>query len=249
MSKNLLTIKDLSARVGDKEILKNINLNINYGEVHVIMGPNGSGKSTLANVILNNPQYETTSGDILLDGESIMDLSTDKRAKKGIFMSFQNPMEVSGISVENFIRSAKIATTDENIGFLEFREELEDNMDILEFDHGYSSRYLNVGFSGGEKKKNEILQMLMLQPKLAILDETDSGLDVDAVRTVSKGVKEFLDDNNSVIVITHHKEILKEIKPDFVHVIMDGTIVKEGSSDLLDQIEEKGFNWIREEVK
>ncbi len=140
MSKNLLTIKDLSARVGDKEILKNINLNINYGEVHVIMGPNGSGKSTLANVILNNPQYETTSGDILLDGESIMDLSTDKRAKKGIFMSFQNPMEVSGISVENFIRSAKIATTDENIGFLEFREELEDNMDILEFDHGYSSR-------------------------------------------------------------------------------------------------------------
>ena len=249
MSKNLLTIKDLSARVGDKEILKNINLNINYGEVHVIMGPNGSGKSTLANVILNNPQYETTSGDILLDGESIMDLSTDKRAKKGIFMSFQNPMEVLGISVENFIRSAKIATTDENIGFLEFREELEDNMDILEFDHGYSSRYLNVGFSGGEKKKNEILQMLMLQPKLAILDETDSGLDVDAVRTVSKGVKEFLDDNNSVIVITHHKEILKEIKPDFVHVIMDGTIVKEGSSELLDQIEEKGFNWIREEVK
>ena len=249
MSKNLLTIKDLSARVGDKEILKNINLNINYGEVHVIMGPNGSGKSTLANVILNNPQYETTSGDILLDGESIMDLSTDKRAKKGIFMSFQNPMEVSGISVENFIRSAKIATTDENIGFLEFREELEDNMDILEFDDWYSSRYLNVGFSGGEKKKNEILQMLMLQPKLAILDETDSGLDVDAVRTVSKGVKEFLDDNNSVIVITHHKEILKEIKPDFVHVIMDGTIVKEGSSELLDQIKEKGFNWIREEVK
>ena len=249
MSKNLLTIKDLSARVGDKEILKNINLNINYGEVHVIMGPNGSGKSTLANVILNNPQYETTSGDILLDGESIMDLSTDKRAKKGIFMSFQNPMEVSGISVENFIRSAKIAKTDENIGFLEFREELEDNMDILEFDHGYSSRYLNVGFSGGEKKKNEILQMLMLQPKLAILDETDSGLDVDAVRTVSKGVREFLNENNSVIVITHHKEILKEIKPDFVHVIMDGTIVKEGSSELLDQIEEKGFNWIREEVK
>lgn len=249
MSKNLLTIKDLSARVGDKEILKNINLNINYGEVHVIMGPNGSGKSTLANVILNNPQYETTSGDILLDGESIMDLSTDKRAKKGIFMSFQNPMEVSGISVENFIRSAKIAKTDENIGFLEFREELEDNMDILEFDHGYSSRYLNVGFSGGEKKKNEILQMLMLQPKLAILDETDSGLDVDAVRTVSKGVREFLNENNSVIVITHHKEILKEIKPDFVHVIMDGSIVKEGSSELLDQIEEKGFNWIREEVK
>ena len=249
MSKNLLTIKDLSARVGDKEILKNINLNINYGEVHVIMGPNGSGKSTLANVILNNPQYETTSGDILLDGESIMDLSTDKRAKKGIFMSFQNPMEVSGISVENFIRSAKIAKTDENIGFLEFREELEDNMDILEFNHGYSSRYLNVGFSGGEKKKNEILQMLMLQPKLAILDETDSGLDVDAVRTVSKGVREFLNENNSVIVITHHKEILKEVKPDFVHVIMDGTIVKEGSSELLDQIEEKGFNWIREEVK
>lgn len=213
------------------------------------MGPNGSGKSTLANVILNNPQYETTSGDILLDGESIMDLSTDKRAKKGIFMSFQNPMEVSGISVENFIRSAKIAKTDENIGFLEFREELEDNMDILEFDHGYSSRYLNVGFSGGEKKKNEILQMLMLQPKLAILDETDSGLDVDAVRTVSKGVREFLNENNSVIVITHHKEILKEVKPDFVHVIMDGSIVKEGSSELLDQIEEKGFNWIREEVK
>ncbi len=249
MSKNLLTVKNLSAKVKDKEILKNINLNINYGEVHVIMGPNGSGKSTLANVILNNPQYEVTSGDILLDGESIMDLSTDKRAKKGIFMSFQNPMEVAGISVENFIRSAKIAKTGENIGFLEFREKLEDNMDILEFKHEYSSRYLNVGFSGGEKKKNEILQMLMLQPKLAILDETDSGLDVDAVRTVSRGVKEFLSENNSILVITHHREILKEINPDYVHVVMDGSIVKEGSKELLDRIVEEGFNWIREEVK
>lgn len=249
MSKTLLEIKDLSAGIPDRQILKNINLKINYGEVHVIMGPNGSGKSTLANVIMNNPAYQVTGGDILLDSESILDLSTDKRAKKGLFMSFQNPMEVGGISVENFIRSAQNEISDEEIGILDFKEDLENNMEILEIKSSYAQRYLNVGFSGGEKKKNEILQMLMLDPKLAILDETDSGLDVDAVRTVSKGVEEFLDQDNAVLIITHHREIINEIQPDFVHVIVDGSIVKEGGEELIDEIEEKGFSWIREEVQ
>ncbi|MDY6065179.1 MAG: Fe-S cluster assembly ATPase SufC [Finegoldia sp.] len=249
MSKTLLEIKDLSAGIPDRQILKNINLKINYGEVHVIMGPNGSGKSTLANVIMNNPAYTVTGGDIILDGESILDLSTDKRAKKGLFMSFQNPMEVGGISVENFIRSAQNEVSDEEVSLFDFKDDLEENMNLLEMNPSYASRYLNVGFSGGEKKKNEILQMLMLDPKLAILDETDSGLDVDAVRTVSKGVEEFLDEDNAVLIITHHREMINEIHPDFVHVIVDGSIVKEGGEELIGQIEEKGFSWIREEVK
>ena len=249
MAKELLRIENLSAGVDDKEILKDISLTINSGEVHVIMGPNGSGKSTLANVIMANPVYTVNSGKIYLEGEDISELSTDKRANKGLFMSFQSPEEVPGISVENFIRTAKMNKEDKNIPIIKFQKDLKAEMKELSMNESYAERYLNVGFSGGERKKSEILQMLMLNPKLAILDETDSGLDVDAVRTVSKGVREFLNENNSVIVITHHKEILKEVKPDFVHVIMDGSIVKEGSSELLDQIEEKGFNWIREEVK
>lgn len=245
----LLRVENLSAGVEDKEILKDINLKINYGEVHVIMGPNGSGKSTLANVIMNNPQYEVTSGKIFLDGEDITDLSTDKRANKGLFMSFQTPEEVAGISVENFIRTAKSAKEDKTIPILKFKKQIKKEMEELKMDSSYAERYLNVGFSGGEKKKNEILQMLMLDPKLAILDETDSGLDVDATRIVSKGIEKFLNENNSVLIITHHKELIDNIKPDYVHVIMDGRIVKEGDASLIDKIESDGFNWIREEVK
>ncbi|RVU55239.1 Fe-S cluster assembly ATPase SufC [Anaerosphaera multitolerans] len=246
--KELLKIENLSAGVEGKEILKNINLKVNYGEVHVVMGPNGSGKSTLANVIMNNPEYEVTSGEIYLDGESIMDLSTDKRAKKGLFMSFQNPMEVSGISVENFIRTAKSSIEDKNISILKFKKDLEKEMDKLSMDHSYASRYLNEGFSGGEMKKNEILQMLMLNPKLAILDETDSGLDVDATKIVSQGIERFLSKDNAVIIITHHRELVREVVPDFVHIILNGEIVKVGDHTLIDKIENEGFNWIREEV-
>lgn len=248
MSKNLLSVENLSASVGEHEILHNINLDINYGEIHVIMGPNGSGKSTLANVLMNNPAYTVTSGDIRLDGESIADLTTDKRAKKGLFLSFQNPVEVSGITVENFLRTAHNELTGENVGFMDFHDDLLDNAEVLEMDEKYLDRYLNVGFSGGEKKKNEILQLLTLNPKLAILDETDSGLDVDAVRIVSEGIEKFLSKENSVLIITHHNAILQNIPIDKVHVIMDGNIVKEGDKELIHEIEERGFGWIREEV-
>lgn len=249
MAKELLKIENLSAGIEGREILHNINLNINYGEVHVIMGPNGSGKSTLANVIMNNPAYRVNSGDIILDGESIIDLTTDKRARKGLFLSFQSPEEVSGISVENFIRTAKSTIEDENISILKFKKELKNEMDKLSMDHSYADRYLNVGFSGGEKKKNEILQMTMLKPKLAILDETDSGLDVDATRIVSDGIERFLNENNAVLIITHHRELIRSVVPDVVHVLLNGEIVKEGDASLIDRIEEEGFNWIREEVK
>ncbi|MGO1581010.1 MAG: Fe-S cluster assembly ATPase SufC [Peptoniphilaceae bacterium] len=249
MSKELLKVKNLSAGIEEKQILHNINLNINSGEVHVIMGPNGSGKSTLANVIMNNPQYKVNEGEIYFEGENITELSTDKRAKKGLFMSFQNPMEVSGVSVENFIRTAKSTIEDKNISILKFKKELEREMDKLSFDRSYANRYLNQGFSGGEMKKNEILQMIMLNPKLAILDETDSGLDVDATRIVSEGIKRYLNKDNAVLIITHHKDLISAIKPDYVHVIIDGSIVKEGKSELVDKIEIEGFNWIREEVK
>lgn len=248
MTKELLRIENLSAGVEDKEILRNINLKINYGEVHVIMGPNGSGKSTLANVIMNNPVYTRTSGKIFLDGEDITDLTTDKRANKGLFMSFQNPEAVAGISVENFIRTAKMAKEDKQIPILKFKKEIEKEMKALSMDSSYADRYLNVGFSGGEKKKNEILQMLMLDPKLAILDETDSGLDVDATRIVSEGIERFLTKEKSVLIITHHKELIRNVTPDFVHVILNGEIVKEGGAELVDEIEKNGFEWIREEV-
>ncbi|WBW50320.1 Fe-S cluster assembly ATPase SufC [Peptoniphilus equinus] len=249
MKRELLRIESLSAGVEDKTILKNINLTINYGEVHVIMGPNGSGKSTLANVLMNNPEYDVTEGHIFLDGEDITNLSTDKRARKGMFMSFQTPMEVSGITVENFIRTAKSTIEDKNISILKFKKELKKEMDRLDFDESYAGRYLNQGFSGGEMKKNEILQMLVLNPKLAILDETDSGLDVDATRVVSEGIGRYKSDDNAVVIITHHKELIRSVVPDFVHVIIDGEFVKEGDASLVDAIETKGFNWIREEVK
>ncbi len=245
MSKELLRIENLSAGVKDKEILHNINLKINYGEVHVIMGPNGSGKSTLANVIMNNPVYSLNSGKVFLDGEDINELSADKRAKRGLFMSFQNPRELAGISVENFIRTAVNNVSEENVGILKFRKKLEKEMEFLSMDKSYAQRYLNVGFSGGEKKKNEILQMLLLNPKLAILDETDSGLDVDATRIVSEGIKEFLNENNSVLIITHHRDLINTIEPDYVHVVMDGNIVMEGGEEIIDEIEAKGFSWIR----
>lgn len=249
MAKELLRIENLSAGIEGKEILHGINLKINYGEIHVIMGPNGSGKSTLANVIMDNPVYKVNDGDIIMDGESILDLTTDKRAKKGLFMSFQSPEEVAGISVENFIRTAKSEIEDKNIPILKFKKQIKKEMDKLEMNHEYADRYLNVGFSGGEKKKNEILQMTMLNPKLAILDETDSGLDVDATRIVSEGIERFTNENNSVLIITHHRELIRALKPDVVHVIMDGKIVKEGEASLIGKIEEQGFSWIREEVK
>ena len=238
----LLNIKDLHVNAGDKEILKGLNLTINEGETHVIMGPNGAGKSTLANIILNNLEYKIIDGEIDFEGENINDLKTDERARKGIFMSFQTPEEVPGISVMNFIKAAKSAQEKEMIKVFAFKKELEENMQKLDMKTGYSTRDLNVGFSGGEKKKNEILQMLMLKPKLAILDETDSGLDVDAIKTVSKGIKMYKNDKNAVLIITHSTKILQGLNVDYVHILVDGKIVKTAKADLASEIEKEGYS-------
>ena len=238
----LLEINNLFAKVGEKEILKGLNLSINKGEIHVIMGPNGAGKSTLANVILNNPLYSKTNGEIIFDGENINNLKTDEIARKGIFMSFQTPEEIPGISVMNFLKYAKNKTTGEPVKVFKFKSELEQNMKELNIDTSYASRNLNVGFSGGEKKKNEILQMLTLNPKLAILDETDSGLDVDAIKTVSKGINMYSNEENSTLIITHNTKILHNLKVDFVHILVDGKIVKTGTQELASIIEKEGYS-------
>ena len=238
----LLKITNLHANAGEKEILKGLDLTINKGETHVIMGPNGSGKSTTANVILNNPEYKITEGSIFFEGEKINDLKTDEIARKGIFMSFQSPEEIPGISVMNFLKYAKNKTTGEPVKVFKFKEEIEKNMQELKMNSSYMNRNLNVGFSGGEKKKTEILQMLTLQPKLAILDETDSGLDVDAVKAVSKGIDMYKTNENAVLIITHNMKILQNLKIDYVHILIDGKIVKTGTSELAKEIEENGFS-------
>lgn len=241
MENKLLEIKDLYVNAGEKEILKGLNLNIKKGEVHVIMGPNGAGKSTLANVILNNPEYKKISGQIDFEGENINDLSTDKIAKKGIFMSFQMPEEIPGISTINFLRTAKNNITNKPVKIFEFKDSVKKFSEELNMNPKLIERNLNVGFSGGEKKKNEILQMLVLNPKLAILDETDSGLDVDAIRTVSKGIEMFKNENNAVLIITHNTKILKSLKVDYVHILVNGKIVKTGDQRLASEIEEEGY--------
>ncbi|MCI8545875.1 MAG: Fe-S cluster assembly ATPase SufC [Clostridia bacterium] len=238
---NLLEIKDLYANVGEKEILKGLNLKVKKGEIHVIMGPNGAGKSTLANVIFNNPVYTKKSGVIEFEGENINNCTTDKIAKKGVFMSFQSPEEIPGISGMNFLKTAKSKITEKPVKIFEFKKQVMEYVDELNMNPKLVDRNLNVGFSGGEKKKNEILQMLVLNPKLVILDETDSGLDVDAIRTVSKGIEMYKNNDNSVIIITHNTKILQYLKPDFVHVLVDGKIIKTGDSSLAKVIEENGF--------
>ena len=240
--KSLLNIEDLYVNAEDKEILKGLNLNIKKGEIHVIMGPNGAGKSTLANVILNNPEYKKISGNIYFEDENINELSTDKIAKKGIFMSFQSPEEVPGISTINFLKVAKNKIEDKPVKIFEFKETVKKYMEELNMNSKLINRNLNVGFSGGEKKKNEILQMLVLNPKLAILDETDSGLDIDSVRTVSKGINMFKTEENAVLIITHNMKILENLKVDYVHILIDGKIVETGSKELVKYIEENGFS-------
>ena len=242
MSKDLLKIKDLHVNAEDKEILKGINLEIKKGEIHVIMGPNGSGKSTTANAILNNPAYKKVKGNIEFEGKNINDLKTDEIAKKGVFMSFQLPEEIPGVSVTNFLKYAKNKVTGKPVKVFEFRDELKKYMEELNMNPKNMERSLNVGFSGGEKKKNEILQMLVLNPKLAILDETDSGLDVDAIRTVSKGIEMFHNEENAVLIITHNTKILRSLNVDYVHVLVNGKIVKTGGQELAKDIEENGYS-------
>ncbi|MGN8737446.1 Fe-S cluster assembly ATPase SufC [Bilifractor sp. HCP3S3_D3] len=249
MADILLQVKDLSVSVEDKDILKGLNLEVRKGETHVLMGPNGAGKSTLGNALMGNPNYIVKSGDIIFNGKSILDEPVNQRAKDGLFMSFQNPLEVPGISLSNFIRNALENRTGERIRLWDFRKKIAAAMDVLQMDHSYAERDLNVGFSGGEKKKAEILQLLMLNPSLAILDETDSGLDVDAVRTVSKGVEEYQKNRDgSLIIITHSTRILESLHVDATHVLVDGTIVENGDASLVDEINENGFErFIKEE--
>ncbi len=242
MNKDLLSIHNLNVKVEDKAILHNINLNIREGETHVIMGPNGAGKSTLGHSIMGNPKFEITGGNIIYKGEDITKLTTDKRAKAGIFLSFQNPLEVAGISLGNFVKTAKEQISDERLKFMEFRKQANQTLDLLQMNHEYTNRDLNVGFSGGEKKKAEIFQLLMLKPSLAILDEADSGLDVDAVRIVSEGVREYKDKmNGSLLIITHSTRILQALHVDYVHVIVNGKIVDTSDASLIDKINQYGF--------
>ena len=248
MSKELLNITDLHVNAEEKEILKGINLKINKGEIHVIMGPNGSGKTTTANAILNNPEYKKVKGNIEFDGEDITNSKTDEIARKGIFMSFQLPEEIPGISVTNFLKYAKNKVTGKPVKIFEFKDELKKYMEDLNMNPKNMERSLNVGFSGGEKKKNEIFQMAMLQPRLSILDETDSGLDIDALRIVAEGVNKLKSDQNATIVITHYQRLLDYIAPDFVHVLYKGRIVKSGGPELALEFEEKGYDWIKKEV-
>jgi Fe-S cluster assembly ATP-binding protein len=254
-----LQIKDLHVAVEGKEILKGLNLEVRKGEMHALMGPNGSGKSTFANTLMGHPRYQVTAGDILFKGESVLEMEPDERSRAGLFMAFQYPVAIPGVTVANFLRTAlnaRLAPAETNgtgavparkgIAPKEFRALLKEKMAILKMDESFAGRYLNDGFSGGEKKRAEILQMAVLKPEIAIMDETDSGLDIDALRVVADGVKTLAGPDLGVLVITHYQRILNYIKPDFVHVMVDGRIVLSGSAELALQLEAKGYDWVRE---
>ncbi len=243
-----LEIKNLHVNVEGKEILKGVNLVINTGEVHALMGPNGSGKSTLATSLFGHPNYEITQGEVLLDGEDILEMDVDERARKGMFLAFQYPSEIPGVSVVNFLRMASKARLSSNGGegmsAREFRKILKEKVALLKMDESFLSRSLNEGFSGGEKKRMEILQMNMLQPNIAVLDETDSGLDVDALKNVSEGVNQLVGENFGALIITHYQRILNYIKPEFVHIMVDGRIANSGGLELVEKIEAEGYDWL-----
>ena len=248
MSDSLLIIRDLRVRVEEKEILHGISFDIKPGETHVVMGPNGAGKSTLGNAIMGNPSYEVTGGEISFDGKNLLDMAVNERAKSGIYMSFQNPLEVPGVTLGNFIKTALEQRTGKHVRIWDFRKKMLAAMEVLQMDPSYAERDLNVGFSGGEKKKAEILQLLMLQPKLAFLDETDSGLDVDAVKTVTQGIRHFHNKENSLVIITHNASILDGLDVDKVHVIGKCKILRTGDRSLIDRINEFGYASVTEEV-
>ena len=247
----MLAIKNLHAGVEEKDILKGINLEVNPGEIHAIMGPNGAGKSTFASIIAGKEDFEVSQGQILLEGEDLADLAPEERAHKGVFLSFQYPVEIPGVTVTNFIKTAINETRKaqglEDMPAGEMLKKIKEVAELLDIDRKFLSRSLNEGFSGGEKKRNEIFQMAMLEPKLAILDETDSGLDIDALRIVAGGVNKLRSADNAVVVITHYQRLLDYIKPDFVHVLFNGRIVKSGGPELAHELEEKGYDWIKAE--
>jgi Fe-S cluster assembly ATP-binding protein len=243
-----LEIQNLHVRTEDREILHGVDLVVRKGETHALMGPNGSGKSTLANTIMGNPTYEVTEGKILFNGEDLTEADPDERARAGLFMAFQYPATIPGVSVANFLRMAVNAKREEPIKVKEFGAMLGENMELLRIDRAFTSRYLNEGFSGGEKKRAEILQLAMLKPEIAVLDETDSGLDVDALRIVSDGVNALRGPEMGSLIITHYTRILDYVKPEFVHIMLDGRIVREGGPELADQLEDQGYDFVREEV-
>ncbi len=249
---NLLEIKNLHASIEGKEILKGINLDINAGEIHAIMGPNGSGKSTLSAVLAGREIYDVTEGEVLFDGKNLFDFNPEERAREGMFLAFQYPVEIPGVSIVNFLKTA-LEEKRKHLGLeplppAQFLKLMREKKDLVEFDSKLENRAVNAGFSGGEKKKNEILQMAFLEPKLAILDETDSGLDIDALRIVANGVNKLKNDDNAFVVITHYQRLLDYIVPDFVHVLYNGRIVKSGDKTLAYELEEKGYDWIKKEV-
>ncbi|WP_029549517.1 Fe-S cluster assembly ATPase SufC [Staphylococcus aureus] len=244
-----LEIKDLHVSIEDKEILKGVNLTINTDEIHAIMGPNGTGKSTLSSAIMGHPSYEVTKGEVLLDGVNILELEVDERAKAGYFLAMQYPSEITGVTNADFMRSAINAKREEGqeINLMQFIKKLDKNMDFLDIDKDMAQRYLNEGFSGGEKKRNEILQLMMLEPKFAILDEIDSGLDIDALKVVSKGINQMRGENFGALMITHYQRLLNYITPDKVHVMYAGKVVKSGGPELAKRLEEEGYEWVKEE--
>ncbi|BAQ08543.1 iron ABC transporter ATP-bindingprotein [Bacillus sp. OxB-1] len=245
-----LEIKDLHVEIEGKEILKGVNLTINTNEIHAIMGPNGTGKSTLAQAIMGHPKYEVTSGTVTLDGEDVLEMEVDERANAGLFLAMQYPSEITGVTNADFLRSAINAKREEGdeISLMKFIRELDNKMELLEMDEDMATRYLNEGFSGGEKKRNEILQLMMLKPKFAILDEIDSGLDIDALKIVSKGINEMRGEGFGCLMITHYQRLLNYITPDHVHVMMQGKVVKSGGAELAQKLEAQGYDWIKEEL-
>ncbi len=243
----MLKVENLHAEIDGQEILKGVDLEVNLGEIHAIMGPNGSGKSTLANVMMGHPRYEVTEGSITFDGEDVLEMEPDERARAGMFLAFQYPSEIPGVSVANFLRTAVNSVREQELNPMEMYKLLQEKMKIMKMDPSFAERYLNEGFSGGEKKRNEILQLLMLDPKLAILDETDSGLDIDALQVVARGVNEMRGPEFSAVLITHYQRILRYIEPDRVHVMLDGRIVTSGGKKLAEELEDKGYDWVRQE--
>ena len=250
-----MIIRDLHVSIAGREILKGVDLTVKQGEVHALMGPNGTGKSTLAYTLMGHPGYEVTNGEVIFRGKNILDMKPDERSRLGLFLAFQYPVAISGVSMANFLRTAINSrrkadnSADKGISVPEFRKMLKERMDLLKMDYAFAGRYLNEGFSGGEKKRAEILQMAVLKPEIAILDETDSGLDIDALRIVSEGVNTLRGPEMGVLVITHYQRILNYIKPEFVHIMLDGRIVESGSSELALNLEEHGYDWVREKYE
>ena len=250
MKASHLKIEDLHVAIDGKEILKGVNLEIKGGEIHAVMGPNGTGKSTLASALMGHPSYEVTSGSVTLDGEDVLDMEVDERAQAGMFLAMQYPSEISGVTNSDFLRSAINSRREEGdeISLMKFIRELDSQMGLLEMPSEMAHRYLNEGFSGGEKKRNEILQLMMLEPKFAILDEIDSGLDIDALKVVSKGINEMRGENFGCLIITHYQRLLNYITPDHVHVMMQGRVVKSGGEELAQRLEKEGYDWIKQEL-